>query len=159
MKIELKNQVSEGKTRTVIERLKKQAAMVSDKDLLNEVIQTAARYEDFERAKRLNHISHEDANRTLAQINYTLIEIIDRLPDNAPPQYIGVKSILVWQKHKGLFITGLIGLLALFLWQYWGTKAQTFSQTIVVVDKDGGLILDNQGKVLLHSPFGLAKII
>ncbi len=161
MKLQLKTHISEGKTRDVVEILRRQTANFQDKEALNEVIQTAARFEDFERTRRLNHFSHEEAQRTLSQINFTLIQIIDRLPDDAalweqvsPPQYGTHKPIGNKRKYNSTLIFGLIGLFALafIVWRNGQTKPQTFSQTILVQDKNGDPILDNQGKVILRSP-------
>jgi hypothetical protein len=162
MKLQLKTQISEGKTRAVLDTLQQKTAALSDKDLLNEVIQTAARFEDFERARRLNHLSTDEAQRSLAQINYTLLEIIDRLPEEGPsvgqkatPQYNAGKSGFEFRKYWVPIVAGLIGIIAFVVWQNSGTTSQTFSQTVLVQGKDGTPILDNQGKVLIRSPFGL----
>lgn len=146
MKQKLRQLLSEGKTRQVIDKLLE--ATLNQTELYGEVILQSARFEEYSKAKRLGAANLEEGEVILAKINNALLEIIGQLPDKFRPK---AGKIPVWIAGSAILLIVLAGIGFGVENLFSGHRADAFSVTVFVHGKDGrdDRILRNQGKVVL----------
>ena len=170
-KIQLRDWLSESRTYRVLAALAYLAKNNDDADLQNAVLLQSAQLSDWQKAKASGTLSQDELTALRNRIHANLMYSIDQLPDGGPlsiPSGIfekadaqdGAMPKPVSDFKKWILLSGgVLAVLLIFL-LVKNQMSSTFTQTILVKDKKGDLILQNQGKVVLSSAFGLdsAKI-
>lgn len=170
-KKQLYDWLSESRPHRVLVALAYFAKMGDDVALQNAVLLQTAQLSDWQKTKASGTLSQSELIALRNRIHESLMYSINQLPDNSPlsmpPEWFkkadeqdAVMAKLVPNSNKWMWLSG--GGLAVILIFFWAKNqmSSTFTQTILVKDKKGGLILQNQGKIVLSSAFGLdsAKI-
>lgn len=169
-KIQLRDWLSESRTHRVLAALAYLAKNNDDVDLQNAVLLQSAQLSDWQKTKASGTLSQDELTALRNRIHANLMYSIDQLPDDDPlsmPDEIFEKADVqdaampkpVSDIKKWILLGGILAVILIFS-LVKNQMSNTFTQTFLVKDKKGGLILQNQGKIVLNSSFGLdsAKI-
>jgi len=166
MKEKLTEYISQGKTKDAIEELLR---VTKDKDETNqEVVLVSARFEQYEKEKLLGISTDEQQRAELANINLTLLKIIEqsnlKVSDNnlaesaksSSPKSSFVKKFYGWIIIVGVFIGILAGIAEItgvsikdLIKPTNGDKVQTLQLTVLVSDTEGRVVLENEGELVV----------
>jgi Effector-associated domain 11 len=160
---------ADGKMHRVVAVLLFAAEELKDAELKNAVLLQAAQLSDWQSAQANGTTSRDELAAQRNRIHEALLYWIDTLPENTPLSIsteilakTDEKDRFLVQKAKSWWLPmagGLAVLVAVFvlLRQDDGDR---FTQNIIVKNAKGDKILENQGKVVVSSKFGLdsAKI-
>ena len=164
MSQQLRRLISQGKTKQAIQKLL--VATQSEKELHERVIMQSARFEKVSRDSHMAIITNEESNRTQAQINKALIDIIDKLEKTVDELNDKVSStpkdsspyVKPWRVIVGIsviltIVASIFAIGGYTLKDIFGRcgSPESFAVTILVHGKEGkdDLILANQGEVKL----------
>lgn len=165
MKKELRNLIAKGKTEQTIQQL---LAHTKSTDLHKSVVMQSAKYQNYKEASINGLLSHEEDKTTLANINHSLLLIIEKLKEleEKSPEHKKEKNKQPVKRKKDTwkiigYIALVIGILA-GIAEFSGysirdiilgnnKQSDSFSVTVLVHGKEGRdqLILKNQGEVIL----------
>lgn len=161
MKEQLQNQLAKGEAKQVLDQLVALTQQPEYAHLREEVLILSARYQAYEKSKRLGTTSYEEQSRTLAQVNQALYQIIEGLSDESTAPNKKPESIDIPNEPKGFLkpIISIVGLLAgiVAILTYCGItpfqKAAKAGNTVTVLahgtaGKDD-VVLPNRGIVKL----------
>jgi hypothetical protein len=167
----LRQWLSESRTHRVLVALAYCAEKSQDAELQNAVLLQEAQWADWKRTRASGTLSQDELTALRNRIHAHLAYSIDELPEEGPlsitPEIfkkadeqdaIMAKSVSNF-KNWAWLVGGILAVIVVYA-LIKNQGGGTFTQTIVVKDKKGELILQNQGKVVLNSTFGLdsAKI-
>ena len=152
IKNELRTLIAQGKTRKAIKQLLRITGKLEDKDLYNDVVFQSSRYEEYLKNKMKGTLSNEALDIALGRVNEALLEIIDRLPDEAKAFSFNTTQLVGWGILGALIVIAIVFIPQLQVFQgIFGQASKGESLTVFVHGKSGRheLILQNKGKVEL----------
>ncbi len=84
-KQELRELLSSGETRQLLDELQRIATYIGDTELLNTLLLQEANFSQYKKERQRGITSDEELDRTFNRINLTLLQLIDDLPDKYDP--------------------------------------------------------------------------
>ncbi len=162
---QLRQALAESRLHRVLAVLMDWAAKNGEKDVSNALLIQSGQLSEWEKIKAAGTLSRDELLAQRNRLASSLAYFVDQIPNEGP---LSIASDLIEkadEKDRNLvlpppfnpFLWAIIAGIALILGILWLNHQNTgyFSQTIIVKDKKGNAILQNQGRVLMESTFSL----
>lgn len=150
-KTKLKELLASGNTFETIQQL---LEVTNNTSLFNEVIQQSAKFEYYQRTDRLGTHSTEQSNIILSRVNESLLQIIDKLPNDLPASkksIIELPETIIKSKNKTYLQLGLVSLIGLVI--FIGIKSTNSAMQLTVyvhgVEGKQDYVLENEGELIV----------